>query len=108
MVAMRVRRKTAASVYSAYGRVIAEGRDGASSAKLTWSSPTTYGSRTTAVGGIAVLNAARKVREKARKIAAHLLEAGEEDVEWRDGKFQVKGTPSRSKSFAEVALMAHT
>ena len=67
----------------------------------------TYGSRTTAVGGIAVLNAARKVREKARKIAAHLLEAGEEDVEWRDGKFQVKGTPSRSKSFGEVALMAN-
>jgi carbon-monoxide dehydrogenase large subunit len=67
----------------------------------------TYGSRTTAVGGIAVLNAARKVREKARRIAAHLLEAGEEDVEWRDGKFQVKGTPSRSKSFGEVALMAN-
>jgi carbon-monoxide dehydrogenase large subunit len=67
----------------------------------------TYGSRTTAVGGTAVLNAARKVREKARKIAAHLLEAGEEDVEWRDGKFQVKGTPSRTKSFGEVALMAN-
>jgi carbon-monoxide dehydrogenase large subunit len=67
----------------------------------------TYGSRTTAVGGTAVLNAARKVREKARKIAAHLLEAGEEDVEWRDGKFQVKGTPSRSKSFGDVALMAN-
>ncbi|HET9513105.1 MAG TPA: molybdopterin cofactor-binding domain-containing protein [Gemmatimonadales bacterium] len=67
----------------------------------------TYGSRTTAVCGIAVFNATRKVKEKAKRIAAHLLEAAEEDLEWRDGKFQVKGTPGRAKSFADVALMAN-
>ncbi|MFN2325804.1 MAG: molybdopterin cofactor-binding domain-containing protein, partial [Gemmatimonadales bacterium] len=67
----------------------------------------TYGSRTTAVGGSAMTLAVRKVREKARLLAAHLLEAGEDDVEWKNGKFQVKGAPSRSKSFADVALMAN-
>jgi len=67
----------------------------------------TYGSRTTAVCGSAVVLATRKVREKARKIAAHLLEAAEADVEWKDGKFQVKGTPSRSKTFGDAALMAN-
>jgi carbon-monoxide dehydrogenase large subunit len=67
----------------------------------------TYGSRTTAVCGIAVFNATRKVKEKAKRIAAHLLEAAEEDLEWHDGKFQVKGTPGRAKSFADVALMAN-
>jgi carbon-monoxide dehydrogenase large subunit len=67
----------------------------------------TYGSRTTAVCGIAVFNATRKVKEKAKRIAAHLLEAAEEDLEWRDGKFEVKGTPGRAKSFADVALMAN-
>jgi carbon-monoxide dehydrogenase large subunit len=67
----------------------------------------TYGSRTTAVCGSAVKNAALRVREKARQIAAHLLEANEADVEWKDGKFQVKGTPGKTKSFAEVALMAN-
>ena len=67
----------------------------------------TYGSRTTAVCGTAVLNATRKVKDKAKRIAAHLLEAGEEDLEWRDGKFQVKGTPSRSKTFGDAALMAN-
>lgn len=67
----------------------------------------TYGSRTTAVGGPAVLLATRKVRDKAKRIAAHLLEVADEDLEWKDGKFQVKGSPSRSKSFAEAALMAN-
>jgi carbon-monoxide dehydrogenase large subunit len=67
----------------------------------------TYGSRTTAVCGIAVFNATRKVKEKAKRIAAHLLEAAEEDLAWRDGKFEVKGTPGRAKSFADVALMAN-
>jgi carbon-monoxide dehydrogenase large subunit len=67
----------------------------------------TYGSRTTAVCGSAVVLATRKVREKARRIAAHLLEAAEGDVEWKDGTFQVKGTPTRSKSFGEAALMAN-
>jgi carbon-monoxide dehydrogenase large subunit len=67
----------------------------------------TYGSRTTAVGGSAVVLAARKVKEKARKLAAHLLEASEDDLEWKDGKFQVKGSASQAKAFAELALMAN-
>lgn len=67
----------------------------------------TYGSRTTAVCGSAVKNAALKVKEKARKLAAHLLEANEADLEWKDGKFQVKGSPDKAKGFAEVALMAN-
>jgi carbon-monoxide dehydrogenase large subunit len=67
----------------------------------------TYGSRTTAVCGSAVKNAALKVKEKARKLAAHLLEANEADLEWKDGKFAVRGSPDRAKSFAELALMAN-
>ena len=67
----------------------------------------TYGSRTTAVGGSAVKNAAVKVKEKARALAAHLLEANEADLEWKDGKFQVKGSPDKAKDFAELALMAN-
>jgi len=67
----------------------------------------TYGSRTTAVCGSAVKVAAQRVKEKARKVAAHLLEAGEQDVEWKDGKFSVRGSPDQSKTFAEAALMAN-
>jgi carbon-monoxide dehydrogenase large subunit len=67
----------------------------------------TYGSRTTPVGGSAVVLAARKVREKARRLAAHLLEAAPEDVEFFEGSFRVRGVPSRSMGFAEVALQAH-
>ena len=67
----------------------------------------TYGSRTTAVCGSAVKVAAQRVKEKARKVAAHLMEANEQDVEWRDGKFSVRGSPDQSKSFAEAALMAN-
>jgi len=67
----------------------------------------TYGSRTTAVGGAALKLAAVKVKEKAKKLAAHLLEAAEGDLDWQDGKFQVKGSPGQAKSFAELALMAN-
>jgi carbon-monoxide dehydrogenase large subunit len=67
----------------------------------------TYGSRTTAVCGSAVKVAAQRVKEKAKKIAAHLMEANEQDIEWRDGKFAVRGSPDQAKSFAEVALMAN-
>ncbi|HEY8478082.1 MAG TPA: molybdopterin cofactor-binding domain-containing protein [Chloroflexota bacterium] len=67
----------------------------------------TYGSRTTPVGGAAIYEAARRVREKARKLAAHLLEASESDVEFADGRFFVRGVPGRSKTFQEVALMAN-
>ena len=55
----------------------------------------TYASRSTPVAGAATAMAARKIREKAKKIAAHLLEAAEEDLEWEPGKFFVKGAPSQ-------------
>ena len=67
----------------------------------------TYGSRTTAVCGSAVKNAAVKLKVKAKKLAAHLLEANEADLEWKDGKFQVVGSPDKAKGFAELALMAN-
>jgi carbon-monoxide dehydrogenase large subunit len=67
----------------------------------------TYGSRTTAVCGTAVKLAASRVKEKARKIAAHLLEANEADLEWRDGRFEVRGSPDKAKAFGELALMAN-
>src|SRR6478736_6983579 len=58
----------------------------------------TYASRSTPVAGAATAVAARKVRDKARKLAAHLLEASEEDLEWEPGKFSVKGSPDRFKT----------
>jgi len=67
----------------------------------------TYGSRTTAVGGAAIVLAARKVKEKARLLAAHLLEAAEADVEYEEGKFFVKGSPDQSKTIQEIATMAN-
>jgi carbon-monoxide dehydrogenase large subunit len=66
----------------------------------------TYGSRSIAVGGSAIIKAMDKVVAKGRKIAAHLLEASEADVEFKDGNFTVAGT-DRSKSLAEVALTAY-
>ncbi len=70
----------------------------------------TYGSRSAAVGGSAIVNAARKVREKAMKIAAHQLEAAEEDVVYdqESGKIYVKGAPDKAKAFGEIALAAYT
>ena len=67
----------------------------------------TYGSRTTSVGAGAMVIAARKIKEKARLLAAHLLEAAESDVEYRDGQFSVKGSPDQSKSIQEMATMAN-
>jgi carbon-monoxide dehydrogenase large subunit len=66
----------------------------------------TYGSRSLAVGGTAIMKAVDKIVAKGRKIAAHLLEAAEADIEFRDGKFAVAGT-DRSKTFGEVALTAY-
>ncbi|MEL7372010.1 MAG: xanthine dehydrogenase family protein molybdopterin-binding subunit [Myxococcota bacterium] len=66
----------------------------------------TYGSRSLAVGGSAIVKAADKVVEKGRKIAAHLLEASETDIEFKDGQYTVKGT-DRSKAFGEVAFAAY-
>ena len=67
----------------------------------------TYGSRSAAVGGSAIASAAQKVVDKARTIAAHLLEAAEEDLEFEDGNFFVKGSPDQSQSLPDVALQAY-
>ena len=67
----------------------------------------TYGSRTTAVGGAALAVAVRKIRDKAKVLAAHLLEASVEDMEYEDGKFFVKGSPDKAKTIQDVALMAN-
>ena len=66
-----------------------------------------YGSRSGPVGTAAIHMGAQKIKEKAKKIAAHLLEANEKDVVYEGGKFFVKGTPGVSKSFFDVSLMAY-
>ncbi len=66
----------------------------------------TYGSRSLAVGGTAIVMAVDKVIAKGKKIAAHLLEASDADIEFTDGEFRVAGT-DRKKTFAEVALTAY-
>ena len=68
----------------------------------------TYASRSTPVAGAATAMVSRKLREKARKLAAHLLEAAEEDLEWERGKFYVKGSPDRAKTIQEIAFAAYT
>jgi carbon-monoxide dehydrogenase large subunit len=68
----------------------------------------TYASRSTPVAGAATSMASRKIHEKAKKIAAHLLEVGEEDLEWEPGKFYVKGAPSKAKTIQEIAFAAYT
>ncbi len=67
----------------------------------------TYGSRTTAVGGAALALAVRKIREKAKVLAAHLLEASVDDMDYADGKFFVKGSPDKAKTIQDIALMAN-
>ena len=67
----------------------------------------TFGSRTTALAGSAALLAGRAVRDKARRIAGHLLEAAPADVQCGDGRFWVTGLPTRSVGWAEVAAAAH-
>ncbi|MFQ5572263.1 MAG: xanthine dehydrogenase family protein molybdopterin-binding subunit, partial [Rhodothermales bacterium] len=66
----------------------------------------TYGSRSLAVGGSAIVKALDKVKAKARKIAAHKLEAAEQDLEYVGGGFRVRGT-DRSVAFGEIALTAY-
>jgi carbon-monoxide dehydrogenase large subunit len=68
----------------------------------------TYGSRSLAVGGIALYHAAQRIKEKARKIAAHELEVAEEDLPFENGRFQVRGAPDRAKTIPEVAFSAWT
>ena len=59
------------------------------------------------VGGGAVALSTRKIMEKAKALAAHLLEAAEVDIEYADGKFSVKGSPDQSKTIQDIALMAN-
>jgi carbon-monoxide dehydrogenase large subunit len=67
----------------------------------------TYGSRSGAVGGTAIHMSIEKIKEKGKRIAAHLLEAAPEDVEFEGGKFFVRGSPDRGKAFGEIALAAY-
>jgi carbon-monoxide dehydrogenase large subunit len=67
----------------------------------------TFGSRSLAVGGIAVHNAAEKIREKVIQIAAHLLEASPADVVVEGGKVFVKGVPEKAKAFGEISMAAY-
>jgi carbon-monoxide dehydrogenase large subunit len=66
----------------------------------------TYGSRSLSVGGSAIVKAIDKIIAKGKKIAAHLLEASDADIEFKQGKFTVAGT-DRSKTFGEIALTAY-
>lgn len=64
----------------------------------------TYGSRSLTVGGVAVVNAVDKVIAKARRVAAHLMEANEEDLEYAEGTFTVAGAPGTSVAFGDIAF----
>jgi aerobic carbon-monoxide dehydrogenase large subunit len=66
----------------------------------------TYGSRSVAVGGVALHFAVEKIKAKARTIAAHELEVAEDDLEWGDGAFRVKGAPDTAKTIPELAVSA--
>ena len=68
----------------------------------------TYASRSTPVGGAATALVARKVRDKGKKIAAHLLEVAEEDIEFSKGRYSVKGAPDKVKTIQDVAFAAYT
>ncbi len=68
----------------------------------------TYASRSTPVGGAATAVISRKIREKAKAIAAHLLEAAEEDLDWEPGRFFVKGSPDQGVTIQDVAFAAYT
>jgi carbon-monoxide dehydrogenase large subunit len=68
----------------------------------------TYGSRSASVGGAALHFAMEKIREKARKIAAHEMEVAEADVDWVDGAFRVKGAPEKARTIPQLAFSAWT
>ncbi len=67
----------------------------------------TYGSRSGPVGTSAIVKAVEKIVDKSKKIAAHLLEAREDDIDFQEGSFQVKGSPDKAVSFGDIALQAH-
>ncbi|HTY41750.1 MAG TPA: xanthine dehydrogenase family protein molybdopterin-binding subunit [Thermoanaerobaculia bacterium] len=66
-----------------------------------------YGSRSTPVGSGALMGAIVKIREKCKVVAAHLLEAAPHDIDYADGRFFVRGAPSKSKTIQDIALMAN-
>jgi carbon-monoxide dehydrogenase large subunit len=68
----------------------------------------TYASRSTPTSGAAAVMAARKIKAKARKIAAYLLEVNADDLEWNVNKWQVKGSPEQAKTIQEIAFAAYT
>src|SRR5213594_2699530 len=68
----------------------------------------TYASRSTPVAGAATAVVSRKLRGKARALAAHLLEVSEDDLEWDTGRFYVKGSPDKAKTIQEIAFAAYT
>lgn len=68
----------------------------------------TYASRSTPTAGAAAAMAARKIKAKAKKIAAYLLEVGEDDLEWDIDSFKVKGSPEQKKTIQEIAFAAYT
>jgi aerobic carbon-monoxide dehydrogenase large subunit len=68
----------------------------------------TYGSRSTPVSGAAAVVAARKVRERARIVAAAMLEAAPADLEWTGRAWQVRGDPAQARGIAEIAMAAHS
>jgi len=67
----------------------------------------TYGSRSTPVAGAAAARVGRKIRDKSKKIAAHLLEVGEDDLEFEVDRFKVKGLPEKQKTMKEIAWAAY-
>jgi carbon-monoxide dehydrogenase large subunit len=66
----------------------------------------TYGSRSGAVGAVAVYRSLQRIKEKAKRLAAHMLEANVADIEYEDGKAFVAGSPDRAKTIQEIALAA--
>jgi len=67
----------------------------------------TFGSRSIAVGGAALVGELEKIKTKMRRIAAHLLEASDADLQWGDGRLSVRGAPARAVTFRQVAAAAH-
>jgi carbon-monoxide dehydrogenase large subunit len=68
----------------------------------------TYASRSTPTAGAATAVVARKIRDKGKRIAAHMLEAAPEDLEWERGRYFVKGSPDHGKTIQDVAFAAYT
>ena len=67
----------------------------------------TFGSRSAAVGGGAIFMSTQKIKQKAKKLAAHILEAAEEDIVFEEGKLFVKGAPNAAKTIQEIALSSY-